>query len=218
MDFSGAFSPDHLKFLWDGLEVTLEVAVASVFFSFLLGTVIAIIQYARIPILSHFLRLWVGIVGNLPLLFIIFATYYVIPPCLHLHISSKLAVTVALVVFESAIFSDLSRKVLCSIHKGQIEAALATGLGHPQTLRYIIFPQFVRQMAPHLVSQSINTIKESSLGFIIPLEELMYHAQIIYNQKISYVFPILLFVAIVYFVINYSLSILSRKLELRFQS
>ena len=72
MDFMGAYSPDHLSFLMEGFWVTLKVAFISIVLSFLIGSIVGILRYARIPVLSHVLAFVVEIIRNLPLLLIIF--------------------------------------------------------------------------------------------------------------------------------------------------
>lgn len=218
MDVMNAFSSANMKFLLAGLGVTVEVAVISILFSFLLGIVFALIRYAKVPVLSQIIHVWVETIRNLPLLLIIFFAFFAVPGWLHVDFSKKQAVIFALVLFESALISEIIRGGLLSVSRGQMEVARSTGLSYIQTLRFIILPQALRRMIPPLVSQFITIIKDTSLGIIIALEELMHNAQIIYNQKVSYVFPVLLVVALLYFVINYSLSIVSRKLEQRLQA
>lgn len=67
MDFMGAYSPDHLSFLMEGFWVTLKVAFISIVLSFFIGSIVGILRYARIPVLSHVLAFIVEIIRNLPL-------------------------------------------------------------------------------------------------------------------------------------------------------
>ena len=96
-----------------------------------------------------------------------------------------------------------------------MEAARSSGLNSVQELKYIILPQALRRMIPPMVSQFISLLKDTSLAVVISLPELTHHAQIIYGQSSSYFIPILLLVAIMYFVVNYTLSIIARRLELK---
>lgn len=72
MDFAGAYTPDNLKFLLEGFWVTLQVAFISIILSFIIGGLVGIIRYAKVPVLSQILALIVETVRNLPLLLIIF--------------------------------------------------------------------------------------------------------------------------------------------------
>ncbi|SFA77735.1 MULTISPECIES: amino acid ABC transporter permease [unclassified Bacillus (in: firmicutes)] len=214
MDFVGAFTVDHLQFLLEGFWVTLKVAFISIILSFIIGGTIGTIRYARIPVVSHVLAVVVETIRNLPLLLIIFFTYFALP-----EIGVKLPITVAaiaaLTVFESAMLSEIIRSGLNSIEKGQIEAARSSGLGYVQTLRYIILPQALRRMVPPIVSQFISLLKDTSLAVVIALPEVTHNAQIIYGQKSGYVIPMLFILAFMYFIVNYSLSLVAGRLEVK---
>ncbi|MBU8655386.1 amino acid ABC transporter permease [Bacillus pumilus] len=214
MDFLGAYQPDHLAFLFEGFAVTLKVAFISIILSFLIGLVIGTLRFAQIPILSKILAVVVETIRNLPLLLIIFFTYFALP-----EIGIKLSITAsaiaALTVFESAMLSEIIRSGLKSIDKGQIEAARSSGLTYIQTLKMITMPQALRRMVPPIVSQFISLLKDTSLAVVIALPELLHHAQILNGQSQSYLLPIFLLAAMMYFVVNFSLSLLARRLEYR---
>ncbi|MEC1070400.1 amino acid ABC transporter permease [Priestia megaterium] len=214
MDFMGAYSPDHLSFLMEGFWVTLKVAFISIVLSFLIGSIVGIFRYARIPVLSRALAFIVEIIRNLPLLLIIFFTYFALPE-IGIDIEITSAAIVALTVFESAMISEIIRSGLKSVEKGQIEAARSSGLNYYQTLRFIVLPQALRRMVPPLVSQFISLLKDTSLAVVIALPDLLHNAQIIYGQKQSYVVPLFLIIAMMYFIVNYALSIIARKLEVK---
>ncbi|MED0744668.1 amino acid ABC transporter permease, partial [Aeribacillus composti] len=77
----------------------------------------------------------------------------------------------------------------------------------------IILPQALRRMVPPIVSQFISLLKDTSFAVVISLPELMNHAQIINGKNINYVIPIFILVALMYFTVNYLLSLVSRRLE-----
>ena len=214
MDFAGALSPDHLKFLLEGFWVTLKVAFISIILSFIIGGLIGTLRYARIPVISHVLAVVVETIRNLPLLLIIFFTYFALPE-VGIQMSITMAAITALTIFESAMLSEIIRSGLNSIDKGQIEAARSSGLNNIQTLRYVVMPQALRRMAPPIVSQFISLLKDTSLAVVIALPELTHNAQIIYGQKNGYVIPMLFTLAILYFIVNYVLSIIASRLELK---
>ena len=130
--------------------------------------------------------------------------------------SITLSVIVALTVFESAMLAEIVRGGLNSIEKGQMEAARSSGLTYVQALRtVVILPQALGRMVPNLVSQFISLLKDTSLAVVIALPELLHHAKIIQAQQQSYVIPIFILIAIMYFIVNYILSLLARRLELK---
>ncbi|MEC1423640.1 MULTISPECIES: amino acid ABC transporter permease [Bacillus] len=216
MDFIGAYSQEHLAFLWDGFLVTLYVAFISIILSFFFGLIAGTLRYAKVPVLSQLIAVLVETIRNLPLLLIIFFTFFALP-----EIGIKLEITAAaitaLTIFESAMLSEIIRSGLKSIDKGQIEAARSSGLSYTQTLFFIVMPQALRRMVPPIVSQFISLLKDTSLAVVIALPELIHNAQIINGQSAdgSYFFPIFLLAALMYFAVNYSLSLAARCLEVR---
>ncbi|NTU16397.1 amino acid ABC transporter permease [Bacillus subtilis] len=216
MDFIGAYSQEHLAFLWDGFLVTLYVAFISIILSFFFGLIAGTLRYAKVPVLSQLIAVLVETIRNLPLLLIIFFTFFALP-----EIGIKLEITAAaitaLTIFESAMLSEIIRSGLKSIDKGQIEAARSSGLSYTQTLFFIVMPQALRRMVPPIVSQFISLLKDTSLAVVIALPELIHNAQIINGQSAdgSYFFPIFLLAALMYFAVNYSLSLAASRLEVR---
>jgi len=212
--FVEVYTLDHFKFLLEGFAVTLKVAAISIVLSFVIGGLIGTVRYARIPVVSKLLALVVETIRNLPLLLIIFFTYFALPE-IGLEMEISTAAIAALTVFESAMISEIIRGGLNSIEKGQIEAGRASGLTYIQTLRYIILPQALRRMVPPIVSQFISLLKDTSLAVVIALPDLLHNGQIVYAQKGSYVIPVFIIMALMYFIVNYALSLVARKLELK---
>lgn len=212
MDFIGAYSPDNLRFLMEGLKITLFVAFIAIILSFVIGCIVGTIRYAKVPILSPTLMVIVEVLRNLPLLLIILFVQFGLP-----EIGIKMTITfgaiVALTAFEASMISEIVRAGLTSVPKGQVEAARSSGLTQMQTLWHIVLPQGLRKMVPPLVSQFISLLKDTSLAVIISLAELVHNAQIIMGQNSNYPIPILLLIAVIYFVINYALSLISKRLE-----
>lgn len=214
MDFTNAFSWMNIRFLFDGLLITLEVAVLSIIISLLMGTLLGVLRYLKIPAVSKIIGFIIDVIRNLPLLLIIFFTYFALPQ-LGIRFDIFWSTVAAMSIFESAMISEIIRGGLISIPKGQTEAGLSTGLTKMQTLWYIVLPQGLRTMLPSIVSQLIALIKDTSLATIISLPELTHNAKIIYGQDTSYVIPMFVALALFYFVICYALSLLSKRLEVR---
>ncbi|WP_458415357.1 amino acid ABC transporter permease [Schinkia sp. CFF1] len=214
MDFIGAYSPENLKFLLEGFYVTLYVSLFSIIFSFILGGLLGTLRYAKIPFMSKVAAVIIETIRNLPLLLIILFTYFALPE-IGINLSITVSAIIALTVFESAMLAEIVRGGLNSIEKGQMEAARSSGLTYIQALRLVILPQALRRMVPNIVSQFISLLKDTSLAVIIALPELLHHAKIIQAQQVSYVIPIFIIIAIMYFAVNYALSLIARRLELK---
>ncbi len=212
MDFFDAFSFVNLRFLFDGLRVTVEVSILSIIFSFIIGGVVGVIRFSNIPFLSKILGFVIDIIRNLPLLLIIFFTYFALPQ-IGIRFDIFWSAVVALTIFESAMLSEVFRAGLNAVPKGQMEAGLSTGLTYSETMRAIVIPQAFKSMIPAIVSQLISLIKDTSLAVIISLPELTHNAKIIYGQNENYVLPMFLAMTVAYFVVCYALSLVSRYLE-----
>ncbi|MBU5364797.1 amino acid ABC transporter permease [Enterococcus devriesei] len=212
MDMSGAFSWINMRFLLDGLWVTIQVSVVSIIFSMILGGIAGTVRYSGIPVLSKVVGLIVDIIRNLPLLLIIFFTYFALPQ-IGIKLNIFWAAVAALTIFESAMLSEIFRAGLNAVPSGQTEAGMSSGLTYVQTLTLIIMPQAFKSMLPAILSQLISLIKDTSLAVIISLPELMHNAKIIYGQNTNYVIPMFIAMTAMYFVVCYVLSLLSNVLE-----
>lgn len=212
MDFQTVFTKPHLLFLLDGLLVTLEVALFAILFSFIFGTILGILRYTKIPVLSQLAILYIETIRNVPFLLVIFFGYFGLKQ-LNIDLPITTSVIISMTIFTSSLIAEIVRSGLNSVDRGQSEAARAQGLSYIQTLWYIIMPQGFKRTIPPMVSQFVSLIKDTSLAVAISLPELTHNAQIIYNKNFNATIPMLLTVAVIYFIVNYTLSILSRKLE-----
>ncbi|WP_028778041.1 amino acid ABC transporter permease [Shimazuella kribbensis] len=212
MDFQAVFTKPHLLFLLDGLLVTLEVAFLAIVFSFVFGTILGILRYTKIPVLSHLAILYIETIRNIPFLLVIFFGYFGLKQ-LDIDLPITTSVIVSMTIFTSSLIAEIVRSGLNSVDRGQTEAARAQGLSYIQTLWHVIMPQGFKRTIPPMVSQFVSLIKDTSLAVAISLPELTHNAQIIYNKNFNATIPLLLTIAVMYFIVNYSLSIVSRKLE-----
>lgn len=212
--FIDAYSWVNIAFLLKGLWLTIEVSLASIILSYIIGAILGLVRYIEVKYLSAIVGFIIDLIRNLPLLLIFFFTYFGLPN-MGVRLSIPASAILALTIFESAMLAEIIRAGIVSVDKGQMEGARANGMTYWQTLRYIILPQAQVKMIPALVSQFISLIKDTSLATIIMLPELMYHAQIIYGQNSNYIIPMFLALAAMYFVVCYALSLLSRYIEKR---
>lgn len=214
MDVANAFSGHNILFILEGFVVTLRVAFIAIVLSFIIGCLVGTIRYTRLPVAAPILAVIVELVRNLPLLLIIFFTRFALPD-IGIKLGVENSAIVGLAIFEAAMISEIVRSGLNSIDKGQIEAARSSGLNYTQTLWHIVLPQGLRRMMPPMVSQFISLLKDTSLAIVISLPDLMHNSKIVIGQSYNYTLPILGFVALLYFAVNYALSMAAKRLESR---
>lgn len=217
MNFVEALSWVNIRFLLDGLLVTVEVAVLSIIFSFIIGSLLGLVRYLKIAIVSKVVGLLIDLIRNLPLLLIIFFTYFALPQ-IGIRLDIFWSAIAAMTIFESAMLSEIIRAGLNSVPKGQTEAGLSTGLTYAQTLLFIIIPQAFKAMVPPILSQFISLIKDTSLAIIISLPEITHNAKIIYGQNTDYVIPMFVAMAFMYFSICFALSRVVKRLKFGIQA
>lgn len=126
-------------------------------------------------------------------------------------------VVTGLTFYNGTVMAELLRSGVGSLPSGQREAGLAIGLSGSQTRRSILVPQAVTAMLPSLVSQLVVILKDTALGYIITYEELLRKAEQIGNYK-SNLIPAFIVVAALFILVNYSVSLVARKVEQRMRS
>jgi glutamate transport system permease protein len=119
-----------------------------------------------------------------------------------------------LIVYNGAVLGEIFRAGILSLDRGQSEAAYAIGLGYWQAMLLVVIPQAARRMVPAIVSQLVTLLKDTSLGSVIAFEELLRRGRIsgeFYQNTLQTLFV----VALMYIVVNFSLSQVARRLEVR---
>ncbi|KIO96184.1 glutamine ABC transporter permease [Levilactobacillus brevis] len=213
-NFIAAYSPDNLRYLFGGLGITILVSVISIIGSFIIGSILGVIRYAKIKYVSAIVGFIIDVIRNLPLILILFFTYFGLPK-LGVKPDVIPAAILAMTIFESTMLAEIVRSGIQAVDPGQMEGARANGLTYWQALWYIVLPQALVKMIPALVSQFISLVKDTSLATIILLPEMLFRSQIIYGQNTNYIIPMFVAIAVMYFIVCYLLSVLARYLEKR---
>lgn len=214
MSFDWLFEQGTIPFLLGGLGFTLRLAAISIAISFVFGLLLALARLSRLPFVHYPAVLYIELMRSLPLLLIIFFTYYALPQLINLSLAPFTAGVVAMSAFTAALLAEIIRAGILSVNRGLVEAALASGLTSAQVMRFITLPIALRRMTPSIVSQFITLLKDTSLTAVIGILELTRRSRIISSQNYKPI-PVFIVVAIIYFVVNYSLSLVSRRLEER---
>ena len=203
-----------LPFLWMGLAMTIEVALIVVSSSLVLGVLMgAAVTYGPLPV-RLVVRIFSDVIRGIPSLVLIFFVYYGVPVT-GLAVNSFAAGVSALVLFSTAQVIEITRGSLQSIHHGQMEAGKSIGLTFPQRLAWVIFPQAARRFLPPWINSVTDAVKGTALLSLVGIVDLMLAIQQVIGRTYEPM-PLYILGAIIYFIVNYSLSLLSRTLEARF--
>ena len=197
-----------------GLGLTLYLAVVSCILSFFGGLILGILSIVRTPWLRYPTLAFINLIRGMPLLMVIFWMYFLMP-ALFGKVAESQTVIMALTVFTSAYMSRIVVAGIEGIPKGQTEAGISTGLKPWQVMLYIVLPQGLRNMIPSFVNQFVSLIKDTSLAFIVGVSELTHVATQINNRTMAFPTEIFVFIAVVYFILCYAFTSLSRWLEYR---
>ncbi len=213
--------PEIWAFLLSGLQLTVTIAAFAIILSFVFGTLLALARISRFAPVRYPAVAYIEVVRALPVLLIIFFTFFAGTRGITL-LGARLswqdplvASIAALTAYTSAVNAEIIRAGILSIEKGQLEAARALGLGYLGTMRYVVLPQALRRMVPPQIGQFITLVKDTSLAFVIGTNELLTRVKILYSGFEIGPIQGLFVAAVIYFAINYSLSLLSRRFELR---
>ncbi len=209
-----AYIANTLPFLWEGLLVTLAVSGLVVAISLVTGVLCGVglvygPWWVRLPI-----RIYSDILRGTPLLVLIFLIIYGLP-LLGIDFGNYGSAVIALAAFKTAHVAEIARGAIQSIHYGQTDAGKAIGLTFPQRLQYVILPQAVRRFLPPWINAVADAVKGSALVSLAGIVDLTLAVQQVIGRTYDPL-PMYLLGAAMYFIINYSLSQTSRRLEARF--
>jgi ABC-type amino acid transport system, permease component len=165
---------------------------------------------------------YVNLMRSLPLLLVIFWFYFLVPQLVQAvmgwerppQIGAERSAYITFIMFEAAYFCEIMRAGIQSISRGQVGAAYAVGLTYWQAMKLIILPQAFRNMLPVLLTQSIILFQDVSLVSLLNVTDFV-GAAVKIAQRDSRIVEMYLFVAIVYFILCYTLSLMVKRLQHR---
>ncbi len=193
-----------------GAWVTLQVAAAIIITGVLLGLLLASIRIRRVRVVNFFIVTLVDVLRSLPPLVVILLTYFGLPN-LGISLSAFVVLWLVLSLVLAAFAEEIFWAGLLAVPKGQWDAARATGLNFAQAYTYVVLPQAVRLTVPPLTNRAIAITKNSALGTVIGVPEILNQAST--AQSFSGSATPLLLAAVAYLVIFIPFVLLGRRLE-----
>jgi len=229
------FMGNSFRFLIDGLLVNIELALIAMALSLAVGLLLALARTAKKPVIKGPAGIWIDVWRNLPLIFILLYLSLSIPGSWKESYQDSvpswfpeafqngriLAAIVGLTLYNSAVIAEIMRAGIQSLERGQGEAAAALGLPYWKSMRLIILPQGLRRMVPATVSQLITLNKDTTLISILSIQEVMRHGRILgsclpFTCGVEVpLLQVFLVVGAMFALLNYGLSRLSKRLEIK---
>jgi polar amino acid transport system permease protein len=203
------YLPDILK----GMVVTIEIAVVVVLTGIVLGLVLALVRSSGLRLVNLLIIVFVDIARALPPLVIVLIVYFGLPN-VGVSLSSFAVLWLVLSLVLAAFAEEIFWAGILSVRKGQWEAGRSTGLTYGQTLAYVILPQAVRLTVPPLTNRTITITKNTALGTVIGVPEILNQATT--AQSFSGNATPLMMGAIAYVLLFVPVVIAGRFIETRF--
>lgn len=184
-----------------GAALTVLLSMGSALVSGALGLVLGIGLAMSHGWLRHLLTICIGFFRAIPVLMLIFWTYFLLPVAFGIDIPGVVSVMCALSLIGGAYLAHSVAAGIEAITAGQWHAGLSLGLPRMAVLRYIVLPQAIRMMLPSFVNQWVALIKDSSLAYIVGVGELSFVAAQVNSRLMVYPMEIFLFVGLLYFIL-----------------
>lgn len=188
------------------LLLSLLSGIASAVLGLVLGIALAVLEgRPRLVLLAV-----LGFFRAIPVLMLIFWSYFLLPVLFQVDVPALATVVCALSLIGGAYLAHSVCAGIQSLPHGQWDAGRALGLRPWQVLRLIILPQALPIMLPSFLNQWVSLIKDSSLGYVIGVGELSFVATQVSNRVMVHPTEVFLFVALLYFVMCAGLDLLAR--------
>jgi glutamate/aspartate transport system permease protein len=198
------------------VELTLIAMTGGIFF----GTLLAMMRLSSHKYLSIPAGAYVNLMRSIPLVLVIFWFFFLVPyiggwvtrSSSPVAVGAFASAVITFTMFEATYYCEIMRAGIQSVARGQVWSGYALGLNYWQTMGHIVLPQAFRNMVPVLLTQTIILFQDTSLVYVISATDFMGAASKIANRDYRLV-EMYSFVAVVYFIISFSLSMLVKRLQ-----
>lgn len=188
-----------------GIKVTLLISFLSLAIGTTLGALLSIFKLSKVKILKGISTIYIEIVRGTPMMVQIALVYFGSYVIMGVNMDGFLAALIAVSLNSAAYVAEIIRSGIQSIDSGQTEASRSLGLSDGQTMRYIILPQAIKNILPALGNEFVTLIKETAVASTIGVADLMYASKIVQSRSFQAFNPLII-VAVIYFIITFTLS------------
>lgn len=204
IDEEQSFWEKYLPFYITGTGYTIFLALVGVLFGSIGGSLLAFMKLSKSKALKVIAAVYIEYVRGTPLLVQIFIVYFG-TGVLGLELSKLAAGCIALALNSAAYVAEIIRAGINAVNKGQLEAARSLGMNQIQAMRFIIFPQAIKNILPALGNEFVTVIKESSVVSVIGVSELIFQTGVVQGASFKPFLPYVI-VSLIYFVLTFALS------------
>ena len=166
----------------EGAEITLEIFSVTLLLSLPLGLLVALCRISKLGPLRHLMEFYIWIMRGTPLMLQLLFVYFALP-MIGIRLPDIAAALLAFTLNYAAYFAEIFRAGIQSIGRGQYEAAKSLGMTYTQTMQRIIVPQMLRHVLPPVSNETINLVKDTSLIYILAMNDLLRVARTIVQRE-----------------------------------
>ena len=204
----------------EGMVFTLTLTALAMVGGVIFGTLLAMMRLASSRVISGIAGGYVNLMRSIPLVLVIFWFFFLVPyigawltgASRPVQVGAWMSAVITFTMFEAAYYCEIMRAGIQSITRGQVWSGYALGLNYWQTMGYIVLPQAFRNMIPVLLTQTIILFQDTSLVYVISATDFLGAAAKVANRDYRLV-EMYSFVAVVYFIISYTLSTMVKRLQ-----
>ena len=186
------------KLLSYGIRVTIPLTVLSFLIALVIAVIVALIQYAKVNVLSQICRFYIWVTRGTPLLVQLYIVFYGLPK-VGIVMSAFPAAVIVLGLNEAAYMAETIRGTLEGVSKGQLEAGYCVGMSWGKIIWHVVLPQAMRTAFPALSNSMIAMLKETSMAATITVMELFRQAQVI-NGRVYEPLALYIEAAVIYLI------------------
>lgn len=209
-----SFLSDYFPLYISGTITTVVISLFTVLFGTIIGIVFGLMKLSKIKIVKAISSTYIEIVRGTPVIVQVFIWYYGLDAIIDipdiyigdsLNLAQLIPGSLALALNSGAYVAEIIRAGILAVDKGQAEAAQSLGMKSPMIMRYIIMPQAIKNILPAIGNEFVVLIKESSILYVIGIQELMAKTSTIQSSTFLAI-PPLVITSIIYFILTFSLS------------
>ena len=213
----------NLPYLFEvGMVFTVKLTVLAMAGGIVFGTLLAMMRLSHLRALRMLAGGYVNLMRSIPLVLVIFWFYFLVPffgawilrEARPIPVGTFYSALITFTMFEAAYYCEIMRAGIQSIPRGQVWSSYALGLDYWRTMGHIVLPQAFRNMIPVLLTQTLILFQDTSLVYVISATDFLGAASKIANRDYRLV-EMYSFVAVVYFIVSFGLSLAVRRLQAR---